>query len=238
MRFAKLFVLIIALALALILGGCASSDQIGVQKDVEVPISITVTNNSGPVYISPATDWNVIAGNTDQESAAAAEASPDITLPIAQQGGVASADSQVEGVEAEQDNSLRDSANDNSTTEVVKPVPVLKPDKEKVEVLDNDNSTSELVRVETYQTEYVKDNPKPFVWLNAPGVTGQILFELPGCADFVVPDGAVKFSPGGHGQATYFQGSDTPEGVKMDGRSSVFMAPGCENGELTVTYER
>jgi len=112
-----------------LLYGCADSSQTGLEKETNVDVVIRVTmeaGNSGDVQISPPFDWDATVGDTDQESAAVAEASPnfDTTIPIAQQGGQANVGSETQDAEAKQDNTttITDSQNDNSVAPQSPPV--------------------------------------------------------------------------------------------------------------------
>jgi hypothetical protein len=91
---------------------------------------------------------------TDQNKAD--NVAPDFTIPIAQQGGQANVGSTTETAKAVQDNSLKDSANDNST-------PVFKADKVKVPVesgttaSDNDDvsvGTGDVANADVLITQY------------------------------------------------------------------------------------
>lgn len=156
---------ILMLVLPLLLFGCADSSQKGVDKQLDILVRISVdqeAGNTGNVYINPNLDWETLSRDSKLESAAAAKATPefDLTIPIAQRGGTANADSTVEGVKSTQDNRQEDVGNP-TTDNSVSTYPMPDPDVSDVTVLDLSTS-------ETQALHWSEDRGRWVTWLDHP----------------------------------------------------------------------
>ena len=118
------------------LGACSDASQTG--KAVDVNITFDIRTTTGAVTINPGLDLATTAGDSTQDSAAIAEATPTFTIPIAQQGGTAVAEGVLDNIESKQDNTQENVGNpvtDNSVIEYPS-IPVLTPEKVKFEPND------------------------------------------------------------------------------------------------------
>lgn len=70
---------IILVMIALFLVSCADSSQTGLKKDTTIKNVFNIAE-CGNVTISPSTGYEALSGNTEQETEAVAEATPDFTI--------------------------------------------------------------------------------------------------------------------------------------------------------------
>jgi hypothetical protein len=136
----RYFLLLIA---AIALSSCADSSQTGLDKDLDITVNIDITNSGGGnVTVSPGVDWETLNGDTDQESAAVAEATGKFQIPVSMPGGQANVGSTTEGASANQDNRVK------NTTEA----PVVKKstiDIGELEVIEQDDVSLEPLAYST-----------------------------------------------------------------------------------------
>jgi len=149
---------------------------------------------------------------------------------------------------------IKDSQNDNRVDNSVKPtpitptpivVPVIKDDSKVEPTVDGDKEpevgdsvVEGYTNTETYELRMVGNNPKPFTWLAQTGsfYGGKIKFVWPNCGELVVPDATDDYSPGGHGQSTYFCGTKNKPEESNGKRASVFGPPNCKSKIVTIHY--
>jgi hypothetical protein len=243
--------------ISFLLWGCADSSQTGLEKKVrtDVVIRIEMGSSTGSVYINPDLGFALEQGDTAQESSAIAEASPDFdtTLSLAQQGGTANADSQVEGVQSQQDNqdnsevdnSINDSQNpvDNSVDNTSTNTPAGEVDK----VIDDSLGYNAMKKVEVSGSGAGGPNDRSWgrftdgkTWgFNGRDFGPTALVKWPECkTELSVPNTSVNYDKNG---ALWVNGDFGPADEKMpwNGKNigGVFSKAGCIATYYEVHYK-